>query len=74
MENRPGGARKWALIEAAGPMEPVAGIYVQRVGIGTDATASVIAAWQLHGKLPEPLRSAHLIAGGVVTGESRHRA
>jgi len=74
LEKVPGGARKWALVEAAGPVEPVAGIYVQRVGIGTDAAASLIEAWQLHGKLPEPLRSAHLIAGGVVTGESRHRA
>jgi endonuclease V-like protein UPF0215 family len=73
LEKVPGGARKWALIEAAGPVEPVAGIYMQRVGIGTGAAASLIAAWQLHGKLPEPLRSAHLIAGGVVTGESRHR-
>jgi endonuclease V-like protein UPF0215 family len=24
--------------------------------------------------LPEPLRTAHLIAGGIVCGESRHRA
>jgi len=28
----------------------------------------------VHGKLPEPLRSAHIIAGGIATGESRHRA
>jgi uncharacterized protein len=28
----------------------------------------------LHGNLPEPLRLAHLIAGGVTTGESRGRA
>jgi endonuclease V-like protein UPF0215 family len=28
----------------------------------------------LHGKLPEPLRIAHLIAGGIVTGKSRGRA
>jgi len=24
--------------------------------------------------MPEPLRTAHLIAGGIATGESRHRA
>ena len=29
----PGGARKWRLIEAAGPMEKICGLYVQRCGI-----------------------------------------
>ena len=26
------------------------------------------------GNLPEPLRTAHLVAGGIASGESRHRA
>jgi endonuclease V-like protein UPF0215 family len=73
LEKVSGGARKWALIEAAGPVVPAAGIYAQGVGIEAEAVASLIAFWQLHGKLPEPLRAAHLIAGGVVSGESRHR-
>jgi hypothetical protein len=29
---------------------------------------------QQNSQLPEPLRVAHMIAGGVTTGESRHRA
>jgi endonuclease V-like protein UPF0215 family len=29
----PGGARKWKLIERAGPMEPMGGVYVQRAGL-----------------------------------------
>jgi endonuclease V-like protein UPF0215 family len=70
----PGGERKWALIEAAGPMEPVAGVYVQRAGISMADTAAMLDATTLHGKLPEPLRVAHLIAGGVVSGKSRGRA
>jgi hypothetical protein len=69
-----GGARKWRLIEAAGPMEPVAGVYVQRLGVGVAEVEALLARLQLHGRLPEPLRVAHLIAGGVITGESRHRA
>ena len=28
-----GGARKWALVEKAGPMEPAAGVMVQRAGL-----------------------------------------
>ena len=69
-----GGERKWALIEAAGPMEPVGGIYVQRAGISLADTAAMLEATTLHGKLPEPVRAAHLIAGGVVNGRSRGRA
>jgi uncharacterized protein len=73
LKNVPGGQRKWRLIEAAGPMEPLAGVYVQREGIESDAARSLIESLQVHGCLPEPLRVAHLIAGGVTTGESRHR-
>jgi endonuclease V-like protein UPF0215 family len=70
----PGGARKWRLIERAGPMQPVAGLYTQHAGLTPAESARVITRLQLHGKLPEPIRLAHLIAGGVITGESRHRA
>lgn len=70
----PGGRRKWALIENLGPMEPVAGIYVQRAGISLARAEELIRRTARHGLLPEPLRTAHLIAGGVTTGESRHRA
>ncbi len=69
-----GGARKWRLVEAAGPMEPMAGLYVQRCGITPENTARLLAGLQQNGRLPEPLRMAHIIAGGVTTGESRHRA
>jgi hypothetical protein len=70
----PGGRRKWRLIERAGPMEPLAGVYVQRAGISAPHTAELIRRLAVHSKLPEPLRTAHLIAGGITTGESRHRA
>lgn len=68
-----GGARKWALVEGAGPVEPVARVFVQRAGIDLEAAASVVRRFAVHGHLPEPLRVAHLIAGGLTTGESRHR-
>lgn len=70
----PGGRRKWALIEQLGPMEAVQGVYVQRAGIALDKAADLIRRLALHSTLPEPLRTAHLIAGGVTQGESRHRA
>ena len=70
----PGGRRKWALIEQLGPMEAVQGVYVQRAGITLNQAADLIRRLALHSTLPEPLRTAHLIAGGVTQGESRHRA
>jgi endonuclease V-like protein UPF0215 family len=69
-----GGRRKWALIERLGPMEAVQGVYVQRAGITLHQAADLIRRLALHSNLPEPLRTAHLIAGGVTEGESRHRA
>jgi len=70
----PGGRRKWMLIEQLGPMEAVQGVYVQRAGITLDKAADLIRRLALHSTLPEPLRTAHLIAGGVTQSESRHRA
>lgn len=69
-----GGERKWRLIERAGPMEPVGGLWVQRAGLGLRQSAALLQRHARHGQLPEPLRTAHLIAGGVTEGESRHRA
>lgn len=69
-----GGARKWRLIEQAGPMEQIGSLWVQRTGISSQAAEKLLARLTAHGRLPEPIRAAHLIAGGLGTGESRHRA
>jgi endonuclease V-like protein UPF0215 family len=69
-----GGAEKWALVERAGAPEAVAGVYVQRAGIALQPAGQLVAALATNGRIPEPLRVAHLIAGGVTTGQSRGRA
>jgi hypothetical protein len=69
----PGGARKWKLIERTGPMEPVAGVYVQRAGLSLTETETLLKRFSPHSTMPEPLRTAHLIAAGVTLGESSHR-
>jgi hypothetical protein len=88
-----GAARKWALLERAGPIEALlpsrralqrAGatgmqsatprLWVQRVGLAMPAARALVAGTTLHGQIPEPLRVAHLIAGGIVEGKSRGRA
>lgn len=69
----PGGARKWRLIERLGPVEPVGGVFVQRVGMTLEEAATVIQRLAVHSRIPEPLRTAHLIAGGIAVGQSRGR-
>jgi endonuclease V-like protein UPF0215 family len=96
-----GAARKWRLIEAAGPLEPLGlshralrriaegrgasraptglrggapKLWVQRAGLTLAESRVLVAATTLHGNIPEPLRLAHIIAGGVSTGWSHGRA
>lgn len=49
-------------------------LWVQRVGLSLEAARRLVADTTLHGHVPEPLRLAHLIAGGIVDGRSRGRA
>jgi len=69
----PGGAQKWALIEKLGPMEAAGKVYVQRAGLSLEQAAEVVERFAVHSHLPEPLRTAHLIAGALVEGQSRGR-
>ncbi len=84
-----GAARKWSLIVAAGDMEELGpsrrslkrprgvaaweGLWIQRVGCTLETARTLVSGATLHGNVPEPLRLAHLIAGGIVKGKSRGR-
>jgi hypothetical protein len=74
LERVRGGARKWRLIEQAGPMEELARLWVQRAGISSQAAEKLLGRLTAHGRLPEPIRTAHLIATALGTLKSRHRA
>ena len=67
------GHRKWSVIQQLGPMEPVGGVFVQRVGLSREEAHDVLTRFALNGHIPEPLRVAHLIAGAMGTGQSRGR-
>jgi endonuclease V-like protein UPF0215 family len=69
----PGGRRKWSLIERLDPMEPVAGVWIQRVGLTAVQAKRVVQRLAVNGSIPEPLRVAHLVAGALATGQSRGR-
>ncbi len=67
----PGGAAKWALVEASPAIEPLGGVYVQRVGMTAAEAERLLASTTGEGRVPEPLRVAHLVAGALVRGRSR---
>jgi uncharacterized protein len=69
-----GAKRKWNLIERAGELEPIGPVFCQRANLSKSEAVDLLRATTLHGHLPEALRMAHLIAGGVTTGKSRGRA
>lgn len=49
-------------------------LWIQRAGLSMEEARKIVTATTLHGNIPEPLRVAHLIAGGITTGKSRGRA
>jgi len=69
---------RWALIEAAGKPRKVKTqrgfIYMQKCGVTLKDAKKIIKISSTRSIIPEPLRIAHLIAGGVVLGESRGNA
>ncbi|MFZ5564801.1 MAG: DUF99 family protein [Thermodesulfobacteriota bacterium] len=67
----PGGKEKWAVIERLGPMEEVADVFVQRVDLSMEQARQVIKRFAVHSRIPEPIRTAHLIAGALTNGQSR---
>ncbi len=73
LDKVPGGARKWRLIESAGTPECAGKVFIQRAGIAHAEAVELVERLAVHSDLPEPLRTAHMVAGGVQRGESRHR-
>ena len=71
LSNIPAGREKWAVIERLGEMEPAGDVYIQRVGLTKDQADAVVDRFSVYSSIPEPIRTAHLIAGALSNGESR---
>ena len=76
----PDGEERWKIIERTGDIEEIAGenekssIYIQRAGISLESVNKIIRLTSIRSNIPEPLRVAHLIATGIILGESRGKA
>ncbi len=68
------GNRKWRVIERLGAMEALGAVFVQRLGLSREQAAWVMARFAVHGHIPEPLRTAHIIAGALSCGHSHGSA
>ncbi len=72
--------KRMEMILRAGPIEKVvtdAGespIYIQCAGIDMALASRIVCLSCVHSNIPEPLRVAHMIATGMICGESRGQA
>ncbi len=66
--------KKWTLLSLSPPIRKMGSVYCQWVGMMEENAREFISLSTTHGKIPEPLRIAHIIARGIVTGESKGRA
>ena len=66
--------RRWRLIREAGEIHPIGKLHCQLAGMEPDEAAALIELTATRSHVPEPLRVAHLIAGGIITGQSGRRA
>jgi hypothetical protein len=52
----------------------ISDVYVQSIGISKENTEKLLKICCTHSNIPEPLRVAHLVASGIVEGQSKGRA
>ncbi|MCB9677142.1 MAG: DUF99 family protein [Alphaproteobacteria bacterium] len=74
LATQPDGDARWEVIQRAGPVHERDGFVFQVVGADPASAAGALARLTDRGKVPEPLRLAHLIGAAVVTGQSGKRA
>jgi hypothetical protein len=66
--------RRLEILERAGEIRAIGGLYCQLCGLDAGEAAELLAMTCTRSHLPEPLRAAHLIAGAIATGQSGRRA
>ncbi len=67
-------SKRWQLLQRAGEVIRFGKLYGQLAGLDAAEAAELLDLTCTRADLPEPLRAAHLIAGGLVRGQSGRRA
>lgn len=77
LDHLPEKEARWEIIQRAGKIYRIDGrnpVFIQICGIDKENAIQIVRMTSTHGNIPEPLRLAHLIATGVVLGESTGKA
>ena len=69
-----GKKEKIALIEKAGSVAPIGKLYAQLAGLGIEKAKEILKLTCTRSMIPEAIRISHLIASGIIDGESRGKA
>ncbi len=74
LENLTRPAARRRLMDAAGEVHQAGQLHFQAVGVTPGVARRLLRSSATRGHMPQAIRAAHLIASGVVTGESGKRA
>jgi uncharacterized protein len=66
--------KSYTLIEKAGKVYKVKKIYIQLAGINLEKAKQILKISCTRSLIPEPIRISHIIASGIVKGESKGNA
>ncbi len=66
--------QRWSLLKKAGDIHALCNLHCQLKGMDVTEAEQLLKLTCTRSHIPEPLRVAHLIAGGIVTGQSGRRA
>ena len=66
--------KRWDLLLRAGEIHRIGKLHCQLAGIDPEEASELLSLTCTRSHIPEPLRAAHLIAGGIITGQSGKRA
>ncbi len=73
-----GAEKRWEIILGTGKTHEITSpdktVFIQFCGLDKETAIEIIRKTSTHSNIPEPLRVAHLIATGVVLGESTGKA
>lgn len=64
---------KIKLIEQAGEVKKVNSVFIQHAGIDVKGAKDFLKLCCTHSLIPEPVRVSHMIASGILLGESKGR-
>ncbi|MEG3224722.1 MAG: hypothetical protein BME94_04110 [Methanobacteriales archaeon Met13] len=69
--------KRWELVKKAGKIQKInlpEPIYIQTSGISSEDAEEIVKLATTRSAIPEPIRVAHIIASGVITGDSKGSA